>query len=185
MKNLVVLLAFVLFVAFGSVAHAVQLDMNGLSDAAQAELALKAAQLRKDALETPVIPDVIEMEKYVSVGEQIGKALASTAKELGVEVNNFATTPVGMIAIFLIVWHFFGVMMVHLMFGGAWFITMVPIWIYFFKRLVMKREETYDAETGKRVSVKYGVTSSTDMVVTFVVMAVVIMFIGIIGIFSF
>lgn len=190
MKGLFVSFAFMAVLMFGSIAQAGgivadTLNVNGLSEMAQAELALKVAQLRTEALKVTVIPDVIEMEKYVSVGEQIGKALAVTARELGVEVNNFATSPVGMIAIFLIVWHFFGVMMVHLAFGGAWFMTMVPIWVYFFKRLVMGREEIYDADTGKRVSVKYGVDASSDTVITFVIMAVVIIFVGIIGIFSF
>lgn len=192
MKSLFVSFAFVAALMFGSVAAAAgsgtsTLDMDGLSEVAQAEVALKAAELRKAALEvkTNILPEVEDMEKYVGVGEQIGKALASTARELGVEVNNFASTPVGMIAIFLIVWHFFGVMMVHLAFGGGWFLTMVPIWVYFFKRLVMQRKENYDDETGKRVSVTYSVSGSNDTVVTFVVMAVIIMFVGIIGIFSF
>lgn len=184
MRSFIVSFALVLMVMFGSVAHAAQLDMNGLSDAAQAELALKAAELRKAALETPIIPDVAEMEKYVSVGEQIGKALAITAKELGIEVNNFASTPVGMIAIFLIVWHFFGNMVVHLMFGGAWFLFLIPTWIYFFKRLVMGREETYD-DKGKRVSIKYSMNGSADTVVTFIITGAVIFFVGVVGIFTY
>ena len=185
MRNIFVSLAFMLMLAFGSVAQAAQLDMNNLSEAAQAELALQAAQLRKDAFDAPVIPDIAEVEKYVGVGEQIGRALAVTARELGIEVNNFATSPVGMSAIFLIVWHFFGSMMVHLVFGAGWFLTMVPIWIYFFKRLVMGREETYDADTGKRVSVKYGLKGSADTVATFIITGIVIFMVGVIGIFSF
>ncbi len=184
MRNLIVILTFTLFVAFGSVAQAEQLDMNGLSEAAQAELALKVAQLRKDAFDTPIIPDVVEVQKYVSVGEQIGKALAVTARELGIEVNNFASTPVGMIAIFLIVWHFFGGMMVHLAFGAAWFMTLIPVWIYFFKRLVMGREETYD-DKGKRVSVKYAMEASNDTVATFIITGIVIFAVGVLGIFTY
>ncbi len=184
MRNLIVSLALMLMLTFGSVAHAEQLDMNGLSEAAQAELALKAAQLRKTALETPNLPDMAEVEKYVTVGEQIGKALAVTAKELGIEVNNFATTPVGMIAIFLIVWHFFGNMMVHLMFGGAWFMTLIPVWIYFFKRLVMGRKEIFN-DAGKRTSVEYDMDASSDTVCTFVITGAVIFFVGVVGIFTY
>jgi hypothetical protein len=186
MKGLFVSFAFMAALMFGSIAHAEsKLSMEGLSETAQAELALQAAQLRKDALKTPiVIPDIAEMEKYVGVGEQIGKAFAVTARELGIEVNNFATSPVGMIAIFLIVWHFFGAMIVHLVFGGAWFLTMVPLWVYFFKRLAMGREEKYDSD-GKRVSITYAMDASSDTVVTFVITGAVIMFVGIIGIFSF
>ena len=184
MRSFIVSFALVLMVLFGSVAHAKQLDMTGFSEAAQAELALKAAELRKAALETPVIPDVVEMEKYVSVGEQIGKALATTAKELGIEVNNFASTPVGMIAIFLIVWHFFGNMVVHLIFGGAWFMTLIPVWIYFFKRLVMGRKEIFN-DAGKRTSVEYNMDAGSDTVCTFIITGAVIFFVGIIGIFTY
>lgn len=182
MRNFIVSLIFVLLMATPAAAQS--LDMNEFSEAAQAELMLKAAELRKSALETPIIPDVAEMEQYVSVGEQIGKALAVTAKELGIEVNNFASTPVGMIAIFLIVWHFFGNMAVHLMFGGAWFLFLIPTWIYFFKRLVMGREETYD-DKGKRVSIKYSMNGSADTVTTFIITGAVIFFIGVVGIFTY
>lgn len=184
MRSFIISFALVLMVMFGSVAHAVQLDMNGLSEAAQAELALNAAKLRKAALETPVIPDVVEMEKYVSVGEQIGKALATTAKELGIEVNNFATTPVGMIAIFLIVWHFFGTMMVHLAFGAGWFMTMIPAWIYFFKRLAMNRDETYN-EKGRRVSVKYTLKGDENTIGTFLAVGALIVAVGLFATFSY
>ncbi len=186
MRNLIVLLAFMSFLMSASVVHAADhdiLNMDGLDAAAQAELALQAAQLRKDAL-VSTLPDVIKVEKYVSVGEQIGKALSSTARELGIEVNKFATTPVGMIAIFLIVWHFFGSMIVHLMFGSMWFSVLIPTWIYFFKRLAMNREETFHKETGKLVSVKYS-SGSPDVVCTFLVSGVVIFAVGVIGIFSY
>ena len=186
MRGLFVSFAFVAALMFGSIAHAEpKLNMDGLSESAQAELALKAAELRKAALDTPVIPDVVEMEKYVSVGEQIGKALATTAKELGIEVNNFATTPVGMIAIFLIVWHFFGAMMLHLAFGSVWFVTMVPLWVYFFKRIAMNREETFDAK-GKRTAIKHSLEeTSADTIAVFTCAALVIFAVGIFGIFSY
>ncbi len=184
MRSFIVLFALVLMVMFGSVAHAVQLDMNGLSEAAQAELAVKVAELRKAALETPIMPDVAEMEKYVSVGEQIGKALAVTARELGIEVNNFASTPVGLIAIFLIVWHFFGAMIVHLAFGSVWFMTMVPLWVYFFKRIAMDRKETYN-DDGKRTAVIHSLDASSDTICMFTIAALVIFAVGIFSTFSY
>lgn len=189
MRNLIVSLALMLMLAFGSVAHAGGLttdtvNVEGLSEIAQAEVALKAAELRKAALKKQIIPDVAEVQKYVSVGEQIGKALAVTAKELGIEVNNFASTPVGMIAIFLIVWHFFGNMVVHLMFGAAWFMTLIPVWIYFFKRLVMGRKEIYN-DAGKRTSVEYNVDASGDTVGTFIITGAVIFAVGVFGIFTY
>lgn len=189
MRNLIVSLALMLMLAFGSVAHAGGLsvdtvNVDGLSEAAQAEVALKVAEMRKAAFETPNLPDVVEVQKYVSVGEQIGKALAVTARELGIEVNNFASTTVGMIAIFLIVWHFFGNMVVHLMFGAAWFMTLIPVWIYFFKRLVMRRKEIYN-DAGKRTSVEYEMDASSDTVCTFVITGAVIFFVGVIGIFTY
>lgn len=46
--------------------------------------------------------------------------MASTARELGVEVNNFSQTRVGKIALFLIVWHLFGGMVVHVKEFDSW-----------------------------------------------------------------
>lgn len=55
--------------------------------------------------------------EWVNIGERIGKGFAGAAKELGIAANQFAETPVGKWVAFLIVWHFFGAMAVHLGFA--------------------------------------------------------------------
>lgn len=46
--------------------------------------------------------------EWIDVGEKLGKGLSATAREMGVEVNAFSQTPVGKLAVFLLVWNFFG-----------------------------------------------------------------------------
>jgi len=188
MTRLFAFLFALIFMSMISVAYAQSsIDTEGLSEAARAELALKAAELRKAAI-TPkkLLPDAQQIADYANIGEQVGKALASTARELGVEVNKFATTPVGFLAIFLIVWHFFGVMAVHIMFGSMWFIVAGSAWIYFFKRLYMKREVTYH-ENGKKKMISYAAASDRDgnlMACALFVLAVIVA-IGLFAFFSF
>ncbi|MFH1667720.1 MAG: hypothetical protein ABH884_01690 [Candidatus Komeilibacteria bacterium] len=71
--------------------------------AAQVLAAQKQAQAK-----LPDIPPAERVEEWVSIGEQVGKAIASTCRELSVEVNEFVKTPVGKLTMFLIVWKVIG-----------------------------------------------------------------------------
>lgn len=66
--------------------------------------------------------------EWIEVGERLGQGLAATARELGVAVNDFAKTPVGMVAIGLLVWNIMGSDIVHV--GTAFGILFFgfPIW---------------------------------------------------------
>ena len=58
-----------------------------------------------------IIPEATTVEtldKLASIGESVGKGLASAAKEMGVAANEFAKTDVGKLAAGLIVWNYFG-----------------------------------------------------------------------------
>ncbi len=55
--------------------------------------------------------------KILTFSDQFGASLAATAKSLGIAVNEFARSPVGMLAAGLIIWHIMGGMIIHVV-GG-------------------------------------------------------------------
>ena len=95
-----------------------------LSEAEKAEVikmvAEKAAEKSSGTVPQLDTPD--KVEKWVKIGSNIGQGLAGAAKEVGVAVNDFATTPVGQMTMALIVWHMIGAQLIHV-FGG------ILIWI--------------------------------------------------------
>ena len=73
--------------------------------------------------------------EWVDIGTSLGQGLAATARELGVAVNEFARSPVGILAIVLIVWNFMGETVLHLLSAGAMFFFALPTWYVVFRRL--------------------------------------------------
>lgn len=120
-----------------------------LSDVDQAEIlkmVAEKAQTQKNSIN--IINDSTNPEtvnKWVEVGANVGKGLAGAAKELGVEVNNFATTPVGQLTIWLIVWHMMGNVILHFI-GGfiVWIVGFVGIW--FIRNKILDKTESLSGE---------------------------------------
>ena len=54
-----------------------------------------------------------EIDEWVQVGSHIGLGLVGAAKELGIAVNDFVKTPVGILTTVIIVWQFIGGPMIH------------------------------------------------------------------------
>jgi len=49
-----------------------------------------------------------QAEEWVDLGQKVGSALGGAARELGVAANDFVKTPVGKMAMFIIIWKFAG-----------------------------------------------------------------------------
>lgn len=96
----------------------------GFSKLSEAEKAEVIKMVADKASQKDVIPSMTKdkVEKWVKIGSNIGQGLAGAAKEVGVAVNDFATTPVGQLTMMLIVWHMIGAQLIHV-FGG------IMIWI--------------------------------------------------------
>jgi len=101
---------------------AMAINTNGLDEKQIAELNLQIANM-KAATPTNHAESVSE---WVSIGKDMGTGLAATAKELGITANELADTPVGMIAIVVIVWNYLGNDLVGFVFGFLWFATTIP-----------------------------------------------------------
>lgn len=115
-----------------------------LTEVQKAEILKQVAQQAQES-KSPManVATVDKVEKWVQVGSNLGKGLAATAKELGVAVNEFATTPIGMLATALIVWHLIGGVLVHI-FGGILMLIVGFMAIRFVVNRSYPFEYTYD-----------------------------------------
>ena len=130
------------------------IDERGLTEEQKHQLALQAEQMKKQNESGAIDPSAIDPQKlneWVDLGENIGVAVAATAKELGVAADEFLNTRTGQITVVLIVWKVMGEDIVGIIGGTmAWIaITMLIVWSfkYFFmsKKVVNKEsgEVTY------------------------------------------
>lgn len=111
-------------ILFSSVAFAAQqIDTSGLSDEQVAALKISALQMQQKPKEAAAIPVAAqirgEAEKWADFGKNVGSALVSTAKELGVAANDFAKTDLGRISIAIIVMKLVGAQIIHFIVGFA------------------------------------------------------------------
>lgn len=139
-----------------------EVDVSGLTDAQVADLQVKASSLKATNLTekaanmstaNPLSPNNIS--QYAELGKDLGVGLASTAKELGIAANEFAETPVGHIAMALIIYKVIGNSVLHFICGFLWLTSTTLLFIYFFRRLFMYDSviTNYDPNTGKRINV--------------------------------
>lgn len=146
-KILGILLALMIWIPNIAMASNHVLSVDGLSEQQRAEMALKIAKMKS----VPESVTVDQMERYAAIGIQYGKAIGAAAKELGIAVNDFMDTPAGVLAAVLIVWHIAGETLLGVVGGALWFTTMIPLWVWFFHKLVLRNragEITYN-EKGK------------------------------------
>lgn len=120
---------------------------NKLSESEKAEIirlvAEKAATKKDQGAFNNITED--KVDRWITLGTNIGQGLAGAAKELGVAVNEFSQTSVGKLTVALIVWHMLGEQIVHVF-------SAIMIWVVGFTVLryifikVYPVEVTYDAE---------------------------------------
>ena len=152
MKNLLIAVALMFSV---SAFAAVEVDTRGLSDTQKAELVKAAEAMKKD---TTPLNNVDAVDKWVNVGERLGKMMGGAAKEIGVAANDFVQTPVGLMTTGLIVWNYMGGMIVHVVSGWAFLIITFSL-LFIYSRRLRKVKITYDKENGRNWLGKYPVLS--------------------------
>lgn len=125
-----------------------QVDTRGLSNAQIAELQLKAEEMKGGTL-----PSKSEIKEYAELGQAVGTAIASTAKELGVAAEEFSHTNVGKITIFLIAWQLVGEQVIQAIVGSCLLIVSIFLWSKYFKRMcVISKEEYYENRKLKSIT---------------------------------
>ena len=129
---------------FGSMlAFAESVDISQLSKTAQAEIIAKvvAAQPVPATMVQPNAEIVGMAQSWVGVGQALGAGIVAAAKELGVAANDFATTDLGKIVIFLLVWKLMGAQLM----GTAMGVVLIVSSVWIGLRMVKSAEQ--QAET--------------------------------------
>lgn len=133
MKKL--LLAALLMIS--TAAHAaIDVNTNGLTPSQKADLVKMAEQMREQQSQAPTAAKSEDLAdtvgKWANVGEQFGKMIGGAAKEIGVAVNEFIKTPVGIMTAGLIIFNYVGGPIIHVSLGLILFITGMSLttWLY-------------------------------------------------------
>ena len=122
---------------------------NDLTEVQKAEILQQIAQKAAAnvvAAETPKVPIVDEVQKWVNVSASIGKGFAEAARELGITANDFAKTPVGVMTSAIIIWNFIGSAILKII--GAFAIWIIGLyWLrLMFNRATVKEIEYHPTE---------------------------------------
>jgi hypothetical protein len=142
-------------------------DNTGLPTSQIAELKKNCYKLAADAVtnaqqatqaSNPVSAE--NLNQYAEIGQKYGIALAEAAKSIGTGVNEFAQTFVGKLLLVLVVWKVIGRDLLGITAGITWFVTMLPLWIYMFHRLVLGTRRIETKSTTDKAGV---VTEITEM----------------------
>lgn len=112
-----------------------QVDLSDLSEKDRAEILLEIAVKKESPAHT-----LDKVAEYAQVGEQYGKAIAATAKELGIAANDFLNTPAGLLTAGLIVWKIAGDDLLGVVGGLLWFSTMIPLWVVVFWTMLFRKK---------------------------------------------
>lgn len=151
MKKLIAIAAMALSL---SAFAAVEVNTSGLTDAQKAEL-IKQAEAMKSTSK-PEAQLVEKVDKWVDVGEKVGKMMGGAAKEVGIAVNDFVKTPVGLMTAGIILWNYMGGMLVHVVSGAIFFVVSFSLLTYTMRRC-SPTKITYDKEAGKNWLGRYAV----------------------------
>ncbi len=123
MKKLLLLLMLTLTALNAITTDSLQsAGFSKLSKQEQVEI-LKLVTDKAEVSNSIVVPNVDKMQQWVNLGSSIGKGLASSAKELGVTVNEFSKTGVGQWTMFLIIFKVLGSTIMHIFAGFIILIT--------------------------------------------------------------
>lgn len=128
------------------------------------------------------ISSVKQVEQWVNIGTAIGSGLAASAKQLGIAANQFATTPVGKITIFLIAWHFIGNTLLHIAATTIWFLTWLPVLIWYYRTTGFTYVKTvYEKGTGPNGASKVIQRTPKQMTEGKAAMGVIMLLIAVFG----
>ena len=162
MKYIIAVLAILFsFNAFAAI-QSDDLNAAGFNKLSEAQKAKIVQDVQQTVQQDPNTT-AEKVDQWVKIGTDIGQGLAGAAKELGVQANQFATTPVGKMTAFLIVYHFMGSDVLHMVFhiiGG------MLIWVIGFSAVynLMRQTQrtTYEYSDNGKVTSKTRYPISSD-----------------------
>lgn len=98
-----------------------QTKIAAMSDAEKATLLSQ--------IETPDKPAADVANDWIDVGERLGSGLAATAREMGIAVNDFATTPIGKLTVIVLLWNFMGDDLAKIGVSLSMMFVFLPTWL--------------------------------------------------------
>lgn len=126
-----------------------QISTSDLTEEQKAEIQMQVARMKSQNKNIDQsLPTADKLKQYAELGQSIGIAFSSTAKELGVAVDDFSKTNVGKLTITLIIWKIAGRDIAHFVGGTCFFLIMITLWTKYFKRLCLLEKLVYN-ENGK------------------------------------
>lgn len=124
---------------------------SSLTETQKADIISQVAKANESNATTSVsiaaaVSNPQKVSEWVDVGTKIGQGLGGAAKELGVAVNDFVKTPVGMAVMSVFIWKFMGAVIMHAV--GAFMVIVVGFTTlyYFVARRGGGVTVTYDPE---------------------------------------
>ena len=116
-------------------AHAeININTSGLSEAQKAALVTQAEQMKNESKQMTSASAAASVNEWADVGEHFGKMIGGAAKEVGIAVNEFVRTPVGMMTAGLIIFNYAGGTIIHVTVGLLLFIVGISLVTWMLKR---------------------------------------------------
>ncbi len=75
---------------------------------------------------------------WVDIGNALGEGLAATAEKLGIVANDFANSPLGKLAIVLILWNYMGESVLLIVAGFTLLVGGTLVWLYQMRKIFGK-----------------------------------------------
>lgn len=149
MKNLLISLTICVFFYTNNLNA--QVSTSGLTEEQKAQLALQAAQMKKQNDSGSAVAEISKfspekLNEWVELGKNAGLAVAAMAKELGVASDKFLESNTGKIAAALIIWKVVGKDMVGIVGGTIAWVILVNIILWSFRYFHMKKKMTNKKE---------------------------------------
>jgi len=147
MKRLIVAI-FLLMFAIPSLAGGMSYDQMhsaGWDKLSESQKAALVKQVADTTAQQSNLTNPQNVEQWVNIGERLGKVIGSVAKEVGVAVNEFITTPVGQMTMALIIWSYMGTVLVHII-GGVLILIVGFTFITYIMRRVVSQTTVYNTE---------------------------------------
>ena len=175
MKKWLLILVLPVMLFAGSPSSISAETLSKMSDSERIKV-LDLIKKENDPLGMSMPTSAEEVEKWSNIGNAVGKALSSTAKELGVAVNDFSKTDVGYLVTFLIVWHFFGAMVVHVL-GGLFILFIGTLFLRY--SMNVSRNYEWEKVNDKEIKVYERIDDVSGWVIAFftlIIISTIIMF---------
>jgi len=117
--------------AFNSLPESERIKIAG--QIAQKKEQLAAADLPKAVKE--VVVSAKTVKEWAGVGKILGQEIGALVKELAMPIKDFLETGVGQLTVAVILYKIVGAEFASLVFGFVFFVIMLSIWFYLFRRM--------------------------------------------------